>query len=76
MNQRTHEQNRRRFSNAEVLSHKARENCAKFGGKITNHEDMVAATKRVMRDYPDLARAYIDDQNGECEASLSAGMPR
>lgn len=48
-------------SAAEVLTFRAENECVRLGGNVNCHDDMVAATARVLKADPKLADAYYDD---------------
>jgi hypothetical protein len=52
------------MNNAQVLTFKTQAECARFGGKADNYDDLNAAQQRVLKAEPKLARAYFSDPNG------------
>lgn len=51
-------------SNAEALIFKAEAECVRVGAKLDDHDALIAATKRVFKADPSLARAYFADPQG------------
>lgn len=48
---------------ADLVYFRAQRECVKLGGKVDSFDDMVAATGRVLKEDPNMAKAYFEDQN-------------